>query len=108
MGPGSEAARLADVAAVGFAIGSRPGLPESEARELAEVLSHRRSLAALSLAGKIREQARRDPDRDVSQDVELELPELRELAAVLAEPRFPEELPAFAHLRDEVLRELGD
>jgi hypothetical protein len=56
------------MAAVGFAIGSRPGVSEIEAFELAELLERRRSLASFSAAKKIREQAGRDPDREVSQD----------------------------------------
>lgn len=95
------------MAAVGFAIGSRPGLSEVEALELAELLERRRSLASFSAAKKIREQAHRDPDRETSQDVELDDLELREVAAVLGEPRAPDELPAFAHLRDEVIGALG-
>jgi len=40
-----------------------------------------RSLAAQSAAKKIREQARRDADREVSQNVKLDHDELREIAA---------------------------
>jgi K+/H+ antiporter YhaU regulatory subunit KhtT len=96
------------VAAVGFAIGSQPGLSEQEALELAELLGRRRSLAAQSAARKIRKQAGRDADHEMSQNVELDHDELREVAAVLAEPRAPEELPAFLHLREEITLALGD
>src|SRR5947208_14680891 len=95
------------MAAVAFAIGSRPGLSESEALELAELLERRRSLASVMTAQRIREQARRDPDRETSEDVELDPDDLKELAALLSEPRAPEELPAFAHLRDEVIRAIA-
>jgi hypothetical protein len=81
------------MAAVSFAIGSHPGLSEQEALELAELLERRRSLASVLTAKRIREQARRDSDHETSEDVELEPADLHELAAVLAEPRAPEELP---------------
>lgn len=96
-----------DVAAVVFAISSAPALSEIEALELAELLDRRRSLAAFSAAKKIREQARRDPGYETSEDVELDNHELREVAAVLAERREPEELPAFEHPRDEVTLAVG-
>ncbi|OAI55455.1 hypothetical protein AYO48_03640 [Gaiella sp. SCGC AG-212-M14] len=95
------------MAAVVFSIGAeRPGLSEHEARELVELLERRRTLASQSAARKIREQADKDPGHETSQDVDLDRDQLGELAAVLDEPRAPEELPAFAHLRAEVLRAL--
>jgi hypothetical protein len=91
-----------------FAIGSRPGLDAYEALELAELLARRRNLAADRLAAKIRAQAKRDPDcGETSEDVELDVDEASELAALLEEPRAPEERPAFAHLRDQLRRARG-
>jgi hypothetical protein len=91
------------VAAVVFGIRSRPGLDQHEALEVAELLAGRRNLAAARLAGKIRAQAERDPNRgETSEDIELDDDEASELAALLDEPRWPAERPAFAHLRDEL------
>jgi hypothetical protein len=100
------------MAAVTFAIGSRPGLNRFEAEDLAELLELRGTLAAARLAGKIRTQAARDPNRhEPGDDVELDPDEASvlaaELAIVLAEPRSARERPAFAHLRDEVAHHLA-
>lgn len=96
------------MAAIAFAFGPKPALDEFEALELAELLGGRRNLAAFAAAAKIRDQARRDPDRrELSTDVELTRAELGELAAVLAEPRAGGERPAFERLRAEVGRALN-
>jgi hypothetical protein len=90
------------MAAVVFAFGSRPGLNEHQALDVAELLARRRFPASVSAASKIRGQAERSVDRsETSEDVELTTDELSELVALLQEPRWPEEQPAFAHLRDE-------
>lgn len=94
------------MAAVAFAFGPKPGLDEFEALEVAELLGRRRNLAASAAAAKIKDQAHRDPDRELSMDVELTRAELGELAAVLAEPRAGGERPAFERLRAEVGRAL--
>jgi hypothetical protein len=65
--------------AVVFPVGNRLGLSESEPPELAGVLGYRRTLAEQSLGREIREQAGRDADNQISQDVELERAELQEL-----------------------------
>lgn len=93
------------MAAVVFAIGSRPGLNAHEALEVAELLERRRNLAAVRLSGRIRVQAERDPGRgETSDDIGLDVDEASELAALLDEPRWSEEQPVFAHLRDELAR----
>jgi hypothetical protein len=92
------------MATVVFAFGSKPDLSEHQALEVAGLLARRRSLAAAIAAGKIRAQAERTIGRaETSEDVELTAAELSELVALLQEPRWPEEQPAFAHLRDEAV-----
>lgn len=96
------------MAAVAFAFGSKPGVPENDALDLAELLMRTRSLAGNSAATKIREQARRDPDRgETSQDVDLNNDELQMLAAVLEEEPWPKEQPWYEHLRDQLNRARG-
>lgn len=97
------------MAAVAFAIGDRPALDAYEATEIAESLERRRNLAAVRLAAKIRLQVDKDPDRgDISSDVELDEHEAAALAALLDEPRTPEERPAFAYLRAQLARHRGE
>ena len=74
---------LPAVAAVVFAIGSRPGLAAHEAAEIAGLLAADGSPAAQSAAAKIRDQAAVEPAWEAGQDVELDPDELRALAAVL-------------------------
>jgi len=96
------------MAAVVFAFGSRPGVPGNDALELARLLARKRSLAGDSVAAKIREQAKRDPDRnEKSEDVELSADELITLTTVLAVEPWPKEQPWFEHLRDELNRHTG-
>jgi hypothetical protein len=96
------------VAAVAFAFGSRPGVPEGDALELADLLSATRTLAGNSSAAKIREQARKDPDRgETSEDVQLSVNEREVLAAVLEEEPWPRQQEWFGHLRDELAQARG-
>jgi hypothetical protein len=86
-----------------FAFGSRPGLSAHEALEVAELLSRQRDLASVRLAGKIRAQAKRDPDQgETSEDVAVDADEAAVLIALLDEPRWPDDRPAFTHLREEL------
>jgi hypothetical protein len=95
------------VAAVVFAFGSKPGMPGDDALELARLLELTRSVAGVEAAGKIRQQARRDPDRsEKSQDVDLTDDELRALADVLEQEPWPKEQEWYPHLRNEVLKTL--
>jgi hypothetical protein len=65
------------MAHVVFALGTRPGLSEDEALELAELLARKRSLAAQSASRKILLEANRDPDQgEKSKDIELSREEL--------------------------------
>jgi hypothetical protein len=83
------------VAAVGFAFGPQLGLPEHNARDLAELLMRTRTIAGVRAAGKILEQADRDPDRgELSQGVELDPDELLVLDHLLAEESWPPEQSA--------------
>ena len=92
------------VAAIAFAFRSRPGLDERDALEVAQLLEQRPNVAALRLAGKIRAQAARGHDREISEDIELDHNEAAQLADVLAKRGWPEDKPAFAHLREELKR----
>jgi hypothetical protein len=97
------------MAHVVFALGTRPGLSQDEALELAELLARKRSLAAQSASRKIRLEANRDPDLgEKSEDIALGREELETLEAALAEARAPEELPRFEHLRSEVHQALRE
>ena len=96
------------MSAVVFAIGSRPGLSAGDAEDLARLLQLGRNLVAVGLAAKIREQARLDPDRlPASLDIELDLAELEQLALVFAHGPDLLDVPAFAHLHDEVTAALA-
>jgi hypothetical protein len=95
---------LTPVAAIAFAFRSRPGLGERDALELAELLEQRPNAAAIRLARTIRAQATRDANREISEDIELDHNEATLLANVLAERGWPDDKPAFAHLRDELKR----
>jgi hypothetical protein len=91
------------VAHVVFAFGSKPGLSERQAIEVADALAARRNAAAQSAATKIRQQARVNPDAgETSRDVDLESDEKAELAAVMAEVDWPDDEPAYEHLRRQV------
>ncbi|HEU5216486.1 MAG TPA: hypothetical protein VFU30_13205 [Gaiellaceae bacterium] len=91
------------MAHVVFAFGSKPGLSERQALEVAEALSVRRSTAAQSAAKKIRHQARVNVDAgELSEDVVLEREELAELASVMTQVSWPDDEPAYEHLRREV------
>jgi hypothetical protein len=92
------------VAAVVFAFGSKPGLTERQALEVAAALAARRNLAAESAATKIRHQARVNVDAgETSKDVQLEPQEIAELAAVMTEIAWPDDEPAYAYLRRQAL-----
>lgn len=92
------------MAAVVFAFGRKPGLSERQALEVAAALSARRSVHALSAAGKIRDQARVDVDAgETSKDVALEPEELAELAAVMKEVAWPDDEPQYEYLRRQLL-----
>jgi hypothetical protein len=96
------------VSAVVFAIGSKPGLSGDDAEDLARLLEITRNLPAVELAGKIRKQARLDPDRPpVSTDIELDRLELQQITAVFTDGPDLLAVPAFAHLNDEVRAALG-
>ena len=95
------------MAAVVFAFGSRPGVPEQDARELARLLELRRSLAGHTAAQKIRGEADRDPDHEPSRDVELTADELVELSVLLAEEPWPKEQDWYTHVREELNRYIG-
>jgi hypothetical protein len=78
-------------------------MSEGDALELANLLAQRRTLAADSLAAKLRAQARVDVDQDeTSEDIELERPELDTLAEALAEEPWAQAQEWFNHLRGEV------
>jgi hypothetical protein len=95
-------------AAVVFAIGSKPGLSAHQANDLAELLALGRNSAAIELAGRVRQQAAVDFDSgEVSVDIVLDRAELEQIAAVFAEGPDLLDIPAFAHLNDEVLAALG-
>jgi hypothetical protein len=97
------------MAHVVFALGTRPGLSQDEALELAGLLARKRSLAAQSASRKIRLEANHDPDQgEKSKDIALGREELETLEAVLAEARAPEELPRFEHLQSEVHQALRE
>jgi hypothetical protein len=96
------------VAAVAFAVGSRPEIPGDDALDLAELLMRRRSLAADRLGQKIKANASRDPDGgETSEDIEPDADELAVLAALLEEEPWPKEQPWYANLREQVDRERG-
>jgi hypothetical protein len=91
---------LRGVAPVDFAFGSKPGLNERQALEVADALRVRPNSAAQSAALKIRHQARVNVDAgELSKDVELDREELAELKAVMNEIRWPDDEPAYKHLR---------
>src|SRR6266849_5378011 len=99
--------RLIPVSVVVFAIGSKPGLSATDAEAPARVLELGRNLVAVQLAGRIRHQARFDPDRlPASKDIELDRGELGQIAAVFADGPDLLMIPAFAHLHDEVVAAL--
>jgi hypothetical protein len=96
------------VADVVFAIGNRPGVSRDEALELAELLSQRRTLAALRLAARIRIEASRDPDRpSTREDIDLDEMEAPELLVVLAEQHAEVETESLGRLRAELLEHLS-
>jgi len=96
------------MAAVRFAIGSKPGLSAHEANDLAELLTLGRNLAAVELASRIDYQAVLDPDRgDVSTDIDLSRDELEQIATVFVDGPDLLAVPAYAHLNVEVLLELA-
>jgi hypothetical protein len=91
------------VAPVVFAFGSKPGLSERQALEVAAALQARRNFSAQSAATKIRHEARVNVDAgETAEDVELESEELAELAAVLNEVAWTDDEPAYAYLRRAV------
>lgn len=94
----------ANVSTVVFAIGSRPHLTTQEAIEFAELVARRLTLAALMAAGLIRMQA--ELDEEARTEIVLDDEELGELFAFLREPRNPQELESFSHLRAEIAAEL--
>lgn len=95
-------------AAVVFAIGSKPGLSAQQANDLAELLVLGRNSAAIELAGRVRQQAAVDFDGgEVSADIDLDRTELEQIAAVFVEGPDLLDIPAYAHLNDEVLTALG-
>lgn len=88
------------MSAVVFALPGRPGLSAADAEHLAEVLSRRRSTPAITASGKLREQARLDPDAgDLSTDIELTPQEREAILAVLTETVDGDEPPSFGRLR---------
>jgi hypothetical protein len=96
------------MSAVAFAIGSGPGLSQHEAEDLARLLELGRNVAALELAGRIRQQARLDPDqRPASTDIELDRVDLDQIAQVFVDGPDLLGVPAFDHLNREVLAALG-
>jgi hypothetical protein len=95
-------------AAVVFSIGSRPGLNAHEANDLAELLALGRNLTAAELAGRIRRQAAVNVEGgEVSTDLDLDGDDLGQIAAVFADGPDLLEVPAYAHLNEEVRKALG-
>jgi hypothetical protein len=96
---------LREVAAVAFAVGSRPAMSADEAVELADLL-RLRNAGATPLESKIRGHARRDPFADSGDAVDLEETEaamlLEALNELLAQAGWAEAAPAFVHLRNEL------
>ena len=104
-----------------FAFGDRPGIPEDDALELAELLNQRGmarqfetagySLAAVVLAGKIRDQARRLDAGEILEDIDLDYYELDEfeliaLSVLLAAEPWPKSRPWFEHFQDDVNQQI--
>ena len=104
-----------------FAFGDRPGIPKDDALELAELLNQRGmarqfetagySLAAVVLAGKIRDQASRLDAGEKPEDIDLDWYELGEdeliaLSVLLAAEPWPKSRPWFEHFQDEVNRQI--
>jgi hypothetical protein len=105
-----------------LAFGDRPGIPADDALELAEFLDRRgmarqfetasHSLAAVVLAAKIRDQARRLDAGEKSEDIDLDEYELNEyelivLSQLLAVEPWPKSRPWFEHFQYEVNRHVG-
>jgi uncharacterized ferredoxin-like protein len=84
--------------AVVFAFGLKPALSERQALEVANALAARSELSAHSAATKIRYEAR---GIETSKDVELDLEELSELADVMNEVAWPDEVE-YAYLRRQL------
>lgn len=85
-----------------FAIGSRPVLSDDDARDLAEMLGRRTTVAAQELAGRIRAQAAVNAAIDLSRD------ELEQVVAELNErPDLLVDAPALSRLHDEAVAALG-
>jgi hypothetical protein len=96
------------MSAVAFAIGSRPGLSQHEAEDLARLLVLGRNVAALQLAGRIRGQAGLDPSHPpASEDIALSRMDLERIAQVFVDGPDLLSVPAFDHLNREVLAELA-
>ena len=104
-----------------FAFGDRPGIPADDALELAELLNQEGmarqfetagySLAAVVLAGKLRDQASRLDAGEKLEDTDLDYYELDEyeliaLSVLLAAEPWPESRPWFEHFQDEVNRQV--
>jgi hypothetical protein len=96
------------VAAVRFAIGSRPGLSADEAEDLADHLTKERNFAALELARRIREQAALEPlHAQTTAALELNADALAALGSLLDALDIPASHAPLARLRDEVRRVRG-
>ena len=92
------------MAAVVFALPSRPGLAAHEAEDIANKLAAKPDPAARSAAGKIRAEAETEPGRDI----ELDQDELRQLAAVLESMRSVTDFrAALGRLHADVATALG-
>ena len=91
-----------------FAFGSKPTLSRDQAIELADVLATRRNLAAASLSHDIRLEASFAPDaQHATKEIDPTANELGELVAVLQEPRWPKDEPAYESLLREALQAPG-
>jgi hypothetical protein len=93
------------VAAVRFAFGAKPGIDEHDARELAELMARRRTLAHKRVAAKLRSQADVALDAgEKSEDIVLYRDELDALATTLAEEPWAQQQEWFEKMRYEVMQ----
>ncbi len=80
-------------------------MSEGDARQLADLMKRRRTLAHSRIAAKLQSQADVDFDKhEKSEDIALDRDELDALAITLAEEPWAQQQEWFEHLREEVAR----
>ena len=93
--------------AVAFSFGNHPSIPESDAVALAEILSRRGTVAAATVARKIKTEATgRHTSDDSGSGVDLTRAEMLALRAVLAECGTPSD--PIAQLHQELEQTIAD